>query len=402
MPYDYVAYTADKRFVRGTIDVVAEGLAEEALQRAGYRILSLKEAKPKRNAEELFPTFFGVKLAEVIAFSRQLATLIEFGISLTQALHLLEKQVAGSAVRRLVAGLAAELEGGSSFSQALYKYPHVFPNIYLQIASAGERGGNLESALRQAVDYLERGLAAKQKIKRAMVYPALVLTMAVGVVALLLTVALPPLLGLFQGLGAELPLATKLLIAITNFFTSYKFHLLGTLLALGILAIWYIRTQSGRMVFDRFILRIPAIGAITSQSNIALFSRTMSALLKSGVPLHQTMEIACQTTGNMVIGQALKDVQAGIVQGHSLSQLMGANKLFPSLLVEMTAVGEQTGTLDSIFGSIADFYDQEVSTKINVLISLLEPALTVFIGVVVGFIALSLIMPIYSIMGSIK
>ncbi|MBI2836560.1 MAG: type II secretion system F family protein [Chloroflexi bacterium] len=402
MPYDYIAYTGDKRLVKGTIDVVAEGMAEEALQRAGYRVLSLKEAKPKRKIEELFPTFFGVKPGAVIGFSRQLATLIEFGVSLTAALHLLEKQVTGGAVKRLIAALMSEIEEGSSLSQALYKYPHVFPNTYLHMVSAGERGGNLESALRQAVNYMEREQATKQKIRRAMIYPALVLTMAIGVVMLLITVALPPLLGLFQGLGAELPLPTKLLIAITNFFTSYKFHLLGAILAMGIVIGWYVRTQSGRTAFDSFVLRIPALGIIVSQSSMALFSRTMSALLKSGLPLHQTIEVACQTASNRVITQALRTVQAGLVQGQSLSQLMAANELFPSMLVEMTAVGEQTGTLDSIFGSIADFYDEEVSAKISMLVSLLEPALTVFIGVVVGFIALSLIMPIYSIMGSIK
>jgi len=401
MSYKYVAYTEDKRIVKGTVNVGAEGQAEEALKKVGYRVLSLKQVKPGLNLEQMFPTFFGVKPRDVIAFSRQLSTLIESGISLAIALRLLEEQVSSSAFRSVIAGLSKELQGGSSFSQALTKHPQVFPDTYRQIVGAGEHAGNLEIALRQAVSYMERGTAATQKVKRAMTYPAMVLLLAIGVVIIMMTFALPPLLGLFDALEAELPLTTKFLIALTGFLSGQKFYLLGAVLILTVLSLWYFRRPAGRFMLDKILLRVPIIGSMIIQSNMALFSRTMSVLLNVGLPLPQIMDIVCKTISNRIIGQALRDVQGELIRGNGLSQPMTTIKLFPRLLVQMVMVGEQTGTLDSNLTTLANFYEEEVNQRINALTSMLEPAMTVVVALVVAFIALSLIMPMYSIMGSI-
>ncbi|MDP2952037.1 MAG: type II secretion system F family protein [Chloroflexota bacterium] len=402
MPYHYVASTIDNRVVKGTISVSSESVAEETLERAGYRVLSLKPLRPKPNLEQLFPTFFGIKPDAVMGFSRHLATVLEAGIPLTTGLQLLQEQTPSAPMRRVIAGLIRELEGGSSFAQALAKYPHVFPDIYRHIVGAGERAGNLESALKQAVSYMGRGMAASQKAKMAMMYPAFLLIMAAGVVALLVVVALPPMLSLYAGLGAELPWTTRLLIAMGSFAVSYKIYLLGAGLALAVFIAWYLSRPAGRLMLDKGLLKLPVIGPLIIQSRMALFSRTVSVLLKSGLSLSQAMDIVYQTTGNRLLSQVLRDVQGSLAQGQRLSQAMAAHKLFPPILVQLVLVGEKTGTLDANLATLADFYDEEVNQKVNALISMVEPAMTAVIGLVVAFIALSFIMPIYSVMGSMK
>lgn len=402
MPYAYVAYSADKKIVKGTLNAIGENSAAEALERAGYRVLSLKQVRPSPSLEQLLPTLFGIKSRDMIAMSRQLATLIGSGIPLTTALQLLQEQVTSGPLRRVIAELLQDLQGGSSFSAALAKHPQVFPDIYRHIVGWGQEAGNLDVALRQAVNYMARGTAAMQKVQRAMVYPAMVLLLSVGVVSLLMIVALPPLVGMFTGLGVELPWTTRLLIASTHFTGRYKFYLLGTGLALAILIPLYLWRPAGRLMLDKLRLKAPVIRAIVIQSNMSLISRTMSVLLKSGLPLTGIMDILCQTTGNRVIRQALVEVREGLPQGRGLAHCMAAHPVFPRLMVQTVMVGEQTDSLDSSLTTLADFYEDELEQKLNGLVSLIEPAMTLFIGLVVAFIALSLVMPMYSILGAVK
>ena len=245
MAYKYTAYTMDKRVVQGTIQVTSESLAEGALYRAGYqRILSLQEAPPGLSLERLIPTLFGVKTQDVIDFSNQLATLIESGITLLTALQLLEGQTSKPALKRIIGALGDELQGGISLSEALSKYPQVFPRAQCQVIKASEQAGNLEVGLKQAASYMESQAATTQKIKRAMLYPAFVLLMAIGVSALLIMVALPPLVELFTSLGVELPLMTSLLINIAGFITNYKLYILGGLLILITVTVGLVRLPS--------------------------------------------------------------------------------------------------------------------------------------------------------------
>ena len=400
MAYKYRAYTTDKRIVQGTIDVVTESMAEGALYQAGYqRILSLKEVQPTElSLEKLIPTLFGIKTQEVIDFSRQLATLIESGISIHTALQLLEGQVSKAAFKKIIVGLIEEIRGGSSLSQALSKYPQVFSSAHCQVIKASEQSGNLEVGLRQVADYMERRAATTQKVTRAMAYPILILLMAIGVSALLITVALPPLVRLFTSLGTELPWMTRLLIAIADFLISYKFYLLGGLSALIILTIGYVRLPSGKLNMDRLILRAPIIGPINIERNMSRFCQTTSMLLKAGLRLPQIMEMVTQTVGNRIIRQSLRDVRDKLFQGQGLSQPMSEIDLFPRLLVEMVVVGEKTGTLDSTLATLADFYERRVDQRIDIFTSMIEPFLTIVIGLVVVFIALSMITPLYSIL----
>jgi len=402
MAYQYTAYTLDKRIMKGTIDATSESMAEEALYQAGYhRILSLKEVRPGLSIEKLMPTLFGVKTQDVIDFSHQLGTLIESGVTILTALQLLEGQASRAAFRRVIAGLIEELRGGSSFSQALSKYPQAFSYTYCQVVKAGEQAGNLEVGLRRVAGYMEKRMTMMKKMSRAMAYPAMVLVMAIGVFALLITVVLPPLIGLFTSLGAELPWTTRLLIAAADFFINYNLYLLGGAFTLVVSIIYYAKRPTGRLTMDRLMLKMPVIGPINIQRNMCHFCETTSMLMKAGLRLPQIMDIVIQTIGNRIVRQALGDVREKLVQGQGLSQPMAAINLFPRLLVEMVVVGEKTGNLDSTLATLAEYYEQRVDQKIDTLISMIEPALTVAIGLVVAFIALSMITPLYSILGAV-
>jgi len=401
MAYQFKAYTIDKRVVQGTIDAASESTAEEALYRAGYqRVLSLKQMRPGLSLERLLPTLFSVKTQDVIDFSRQLATLIESGITILTTLQLLEEQAFRPAFSKVIAGLVSELRGGSSLSQALSKYPQAFSYTYCQVVKAGEQAGNLEVGLRQIAGYMERQVATRKRIRGALTYPIAVLFMAIGVFVLLITVALPPLVGLFTALGTELPWMTRSLIAISNFLTNYKFYLLGGVAIVAISIIGYLRLPAGKLTMDRLMLKLPLIAPITVQRNVGHFCRTTSMLLKAGLLLPQTMSIVIQTIGNRIIRQTLKEVREKLLQGQGLSQPMAAIDLFPRLMVEMVSVGEKTGNLDSTLATLGDYYEQRVDQRVNTLISMIGPALTAGVGLIVAFIALSIITPLYSILGS--
>ena len=403
MPYKYKAYTIDKKVVQGRLDVATESLAEGALYRAGYqRIISLEEVPPPANIETLIPTLFGVKSQEVVDFSGQLATLIESGVSIITALNLLQGQAARPAMKRIIESLAEEIQGGNSLSQALGQYPQAFSDTYRQVIQASEQAGKLETGLRQAAGYMESQAATKQRIQRAMLYPAFVLLMAVGVTALLVLVALPPLVDLFNSLGAELPWMTQLLLGIADFLTTQKYYLLGAIILIIMSILLMARLPSGKLVIDRLMLKLPAIGPINVERHMHHFCQTTSMLLQAGLRLPQVLDITVQTTGNRVIRRAFGSVRDRLIQGEGLSSPMAESEIFSPLLVEMVVVGEKTGTMDTTLATLAGFYEKRVSRRIDTLIGMIEPALTLIIGLVVIFIALSMITPLYSILQTMR
>lgn len=402
MPYKYVAYDTNDNLVRGVIDVADQNLAEDALANAGYTLVSLTMMRPKLQLDRLFPSLYGIKQDDVINFSRQMATLIDAGLTIPSALQLLEKQTTKPTFQRVIAGLRDELEAGSSFSQALTKYPEAFPEVYCHIAEAGEQSGDLAEALKQAVEHLERSSAAIKKAKRAMVYPSFVLIVAAVVVVVLVTTVLPPLLDMFSNMNAKLPITTRMLMAITDFCSSHVLLIIGGLLILIVGVVVGLKRPAGQRFKDKMVLKLPIFGQIALMSNMALFSRTSATLMSAGVPLTRIMDIVHKTATNAIIRDALKDVQEGLVQGHGLSKPMAVNKVFPNLLVQMVTVGEQTGTLDTSLRNVANFYEIEVNHKVDAFTAVLEPMMTVVIALGVGFIALSVIMPMYSILGTFE
>jgi type IV pilus assembly protein PilC len=401
MAYKYKAYTSDKKVVQGTIEVASESLAEGALYNAGYQhILSLEEIRPGMSLKSLIPTLFGVKTQDAIDFSNQLASLIESGVPILTALKLLAGQASKSSLKYILNGLIEEIQVGNPFSQALSNHPQVFSNTYCQVIRASEQAGNLEFGLRQAASYMEKQATTARKIKHAMFYPAFVLLMAIGVTILLITVALPPLVDLFTSLSVELPRMTQLLISVSGFILDHFLYIIVGLLIVILISISLLRLPSVKLARDRLMLKIPLIGAINIERGVQHFCQTASMLLKAGLHLPQVMDIAIQTNKNQIIRQSFSDVKDKLVQGEGLAQPLAEVEFFPPLLAEMAVVGEKTGAIDSTFTTLADFYEQRVDRRIEVLISMMEPILTLIIGIVVIFIALSMITPLYSVLRS--
>lgn len=402
MAFKYAVYTNDKKIVRGTLDVVSEHLAESALYRAGYtRVIRLEEVKPRISVDNLLPSLFGVKTREVIDFATQMSTLIEAGIPLLKALELLAMQARRRSLKKIINSLASEVREGGSLSEALGHFPKVFPDTYQQLIKASEQAGILGKGLKNAAIITEKQLAAVQKVRRAMAYPAFVLVMAAAVSVLLITVALPPLTNLFKSLGAHLPLTTRTLIAVTSFVVNEKFYILAVIAALIIIFYIVSRVEPFKIARDNIILKMPQFGNITIERSMQNLCRTASMLLGAGLRLPLTMDIIIQSNSNRVIRHALEQVRDRLLQGEGLSQPMSEIPLFPTLLVEMTSVGEKSGAMDTTLAMLGDYYEQKVDHSIDVLISLIEPTLTVIVGVVVLVIALSVITPLYSILRSI-
>jgi type IV pilus assembly protein PilC len=399
MPYIYKAYTIDKKVVQGKIEVTSESLAEDALYNAGYqRIISLKEVPAGTSIKGSIPTLFGVKTQDVIDFSNQLATLLESGIAILVALQLLKGQASKASLKDVIAGLIEEIQAGASFSQALSHHPNVFPNTYVQVIRASEQAGSLELGLRQASSYLEKQAATAQKMRRAMFYPTFVLLMAVGVIIMLITVALPPLVDLFASFDVALPWTTQTLLSLSSFVLDNAKFIIGGIVVLIILMIGLLRLPPVKLFKDRMMLRIPLIGGIIIERGVQHFCQTASMLLKAGLPLTQVMDIAIETNKNPVMRQSLRDVRDKLVQGEGLSQPLSEVPLFPPLLGEMVLVGEKTGTMETTLSTLSDYYEQRVDRRIDVLTSMIEPLLTFSVGLVIIFVALSIITPLYSIL----
>lgn len=402
MSYRYVAFDSDGRRVEGQIEVGTEAAAEEALWEQGLTVAKLMPARPRQTLATLFPTFFGVKRRDLIIFSRQLATLLESGINILRALRLLTQQASRRAMREVLEEIVASLDRGQAFSAALAQHPLAFSELYARSIAVGERTGNLEDVLRQMATYLEKEQALLRKLRDALSYPLFVLVVAVGVVVLMLTVALPPMVDLFESFGAELPLPTRILIAASRFASAYGVYVLFGGLVLAALFAWWSGRPSGRRLRDATLLRMPVVGKVILQGQIARFARTTSTLIRAGLPLAEVMTLVIQTIDNVVVAEALERGRAALLAGQGLSGPLAAERLFPPLLAQMVRVGEETGTLEENLDTLVNFYEEEVDRSVQLLTAMAEPALTIVVAAVVGFIAVSMVMPMYSILSEIK
>jgi type IV pilus assembly protein PilC len=403
MPYKYTAYTADRKIIRGTIDVASESLAEGALYHAGARqVLSLEEVAAGQSLEKLIPSLFGVRSRDLIDFSGELATLVESGISIITALELLGGQAGKKSLKKTIAALVEEVQGGDPLSGAMDHHPQTFPETYRRVIKASEQAGNLEVGLRQAAGYIEKQDIARQKVLRAISYPAFVLLMAAGVSIMLITIALPPLVALFESLGADLPWMTRLLIGVTGFVLEQRFAIFAVLIGAVFAAVVLLRLPPVRLGRDRALLHLPVFRTIIVGRAMQQFCQTAAMLLRAGLHLPMIMDIVIDTSRNLVIRRAFGDVRDRLLQGEGLSRPMSQAGVFPPLLVEMVVIGEKTGALDNSLATLADYYEKKVDRNLDTLISLIEPALTVIVGGVVIFIALSMITPLYSILRSIN
>jgi type IV pilus assembly protein PilC len=398
MAYSYSVYTDDKKIVHGTIEAASEKTAEEALNQAGYHhILTIKEKNRGISFKKFLPSFSLISSQHIIDFTYQLAALVKAGVPIMSSLYLLEEQAPNNTLRKIVAGLADQLRDGYPLSQALARYPRTFSTTYCQMIKASEATGNLELALKRMAEYLEKEQASQKKAGRALIYPALVILMAIGAFSVLTIMVLPTLAKLFNSLGAELPAITRTLLATSSFFSHYGFLVVGVLVGLIILAYFLYRLPFGKEFFDTFVLKVPMFGRIVIQRNLGRFCLTSSMLLSAGLSVPIILDVATNTLNNTFVRRKLGEVRRSLLQGQSLSQSMEKNTVFPHLLVEMASVGEATGTLDSTFASLGEYYERRVEQLTHVLISMIEPALIFVVGAVVAFLALSMVTPLFSL-----
>jgi len=351
--------------------------------------------------EEAFPTFFKVKPRDVVIFSRQLATLLRSGISLLPALEILGGQVTTSrAFKKILETIVDDLRSGGSFTQAISKHPKVFSDIYCRTITVGEQTGNMEMVLNRMADYMEKQGETAAKIGKALTYPLMVLGMGGAVIVILMVVVMPQLMGMFTSMGVELPLPTRILIGASNILTTYPLYLLIAGAVLVAVALWLVKQPTGRRLLDRMRLSAPLIGLPTLLGELARFSRTMSVLIGAGLSLQEIMELMPQTSNNRIIRDALTHVKERLFLGEGLSEPMSRLDIFPPLLVQMVAVGEESNTLDFTLGVVADFYETTADEKTAAMVGMISPISTIGIGLLIGFIAISVLMPMYTLTGA--
>lgn len=402
MAFRYVAIAPDGEQIRGALDVPTEAQAERALWDADYRVISIRQERKLPGIEQVFPSLFAVKKRALITFSRQLATLLESGVPVMRSLELLEEQAASKPLATAIAGIAKSIRGGSTFASAIEQYPAVFPPLYARMVELGERTGHIEEMLRQLATYMEREEAVAKRVKGALAYPAFMIVLAIVVVGILVTTALPALVELFKEFDGGLPITTRILIGVTEFSKAFRMQILAGAAGVALAGTWLFSQPAGKRLIDRVLLTVPVFKAITINANAARFSRTLAILLRAGLPLTEIMDMVVKTTDNTILRRHVEDVRRQLMDGEGLSAPMTKAGCYPQLLVQMVAVGEETGTLDANLEITAEFYTKEVDEKVDALTAMMTPALTIVMGVIVGFIALSLIMPMYQLIGHVN
>jgi type IV pilus assembly protein PilC len=399
MNYAYLGYTEDRQIVKGRVSATDAQAAAEMLNNFGYRVVSLKPVSTFLSTSGGSFLKAKVKTSEMVTFSRQLALLLQSGVGIIQALELLSTQSTDKTLRRVLFEVINDIRSGKGLSTALAQHPNVFSTLYCKLISVGEQTGSLETVLRNLADYTERQAAAAAKIKQAMMYPIIVFCLAIAVATIMLTVLLPPLVDMFSRLGGTLPLPTRMLLSTMTFIQSYGLYLLVVIIALAIVGFLYFRTPNGRYNRDKMILRIPVIGRLGLVNELARACRSLSLLFKAGLPLPEVMVLTARATGNRVIARALGEVEQDMLRGQGLATPMSKRKVFLPLMVEMTKVGEETGNLDESLIVVAENYEIEADRRTQTLLGMIEPAMTIAMGLGVGFLALSIFLPIYGSLG---
>src|SRR5215475_2756384 len=372
------------------------------------QLLRRQQITPTRMSEKgkefNVPTFGGgVSAKELAVFTRQFSVMIDAGLPLVQCLEILATQQENKTFQKVLTGTRTAVEGGSTLSAAMKQYPKVFDPLYTNMVEAGETGGILDTILQRLSSYIEKNVKLQRAVKSALVYPVGVLTIAAGVITLLLWKVVPIFATLFAGLGVDLPLPTKIVIAMSHFVGS----IFGLLIFIGIIAsvlaikVWY-GTPAGRMAIDTIILKLPILGILMRKIGVARFTRTLGTLISSGVPILEGLDITAKTSGNAVIERALTQVRKSLEEGKSLTEPLKESEVFPGMVTQMIAVGEQTGAMDAMLQKIADFYEEEVDAAVKDLLTALEPIMIVFLGLVVGGVVISMYLPLFSLIGKLS
>jgi type IV pilus assembly protein PilC len=386
----------------GTIEGTSEKAVMEELRNRGLQVMRLDEKKSGMKMElRLLPK--RVKAQELTVMTRQLATMVSSGMTLLRAFYVLEDQVENEKLKDTLSGVREDIEAGLNFSDALERHPKVFGPLYVAMVRAGEMGGVLEQALDRTADQLEKDDSLRRQIKGAMMYPAVVLTFAGGVLVALLTFIVPVFVGIFKDFGGKLPLITQVTVNASSFMTSYWYLIIMGAVGFVVGFKKWKTSSWGRPQWDQFRLKIPVnIGKTVQKIALARWSRTFSSLYAAGVPIMQAIEVCGKTAGNTVVERAMDDVVANVKSGGSISAPLRDNPIFPGMVTQMIAVGEETGNLDTMLSKVADFYEDEVAAAVKAMTSILEPIMIVVVGAIVGFIVVAMYMPMFKVYDAIQ
>ena len=401
MDFAYTAYTEDRKLVRGKVSATTEEAASQLLSYGGYRVISLKAVRTLINKEKLLAGFTRVRPQEIVMFSRQLALLLEAGTDIVTSLDLLKDQVTSETLRNIVGEVASDIRGGSSLSAALSKHPQAFSEMYYRAIAAGEQGGNLEVVLRQMADYIEKAVITQKQIKGALTYPIIVVVGAIVVIAVLVTFVFPTFASLYTQFGAELPLTTRILIGLTEWSSRYGLYVLLTLLIVAVAIYLYIRTPVGRYRWDKMMLGFPVFGRIVHLGELSRACRTMAMLVRIGLPLPEVLAMTIHSSTNKIVAENLTGVQQELIKGEGLSRPMAKRELFLPLMTQMVRVGEETGNLETTLTTVADNFEMEGADKTKSAVGLIQPVVTILLGLVILFLVVSMFSAMYSIYGQL-
>ena len=406
MPETFQYKVKDKsgKLVQGSLEAENAQLVVSKLRSMGYVPIEIQQQGGSSLQRDLKIPFLTdrVKLKAVAVFSRQFATMINSGLSLLRSLYILAEQTESKVLAEIVNQVRMDVEKGSSLSQAMSKHPKAFGRLYVSMVRAGEIGGALDSVLMRLADTIEKQVELRRKVKSAMTYPLVVAILVLTIVTAMLLFVIPMFQNIYSQLGGTLPAPTQLLINISNICRKF-WYLIFLVEGGGAFAFRrWINSEEGRKQWDAIKLKVPVFGKLVRKTALARFSRTLSALVRSGVPILESLDIVAETAGNYVVAKAVRETQAAVKRGDPLSKKLEEHPVFPPMVVQMMAVGEETGALDEMLDKIADFYDQEVEATVDALTSLIEPLLIVVMGVCVGGMIISLYLPMFNIIKLIK
>lgn len=391
--FRYSAKDKNGSSVSGILDAGSDAEATEILHKKELIVISLREEKKKL----LKAKDRKVKLDDLVVFSRQLATLIDAGIPLVQALRILSEQIENKVLKNVVISIRQDIESGMSFYDAMARHPNIFSDFFINMARAGEASGMLNEVLDRIATYLEKSAALSRKVKSSLVYPAVVISMAIIITAVLLVKVVPTFKGIFDLLGGELPLPTRILIGVSDLLRQYFLLALGGLVVLGFIFQKYISTEKGRYLFDSQKLKMPILGPLFVKVAVAKFARTFATLTRSGVSVLNALDIVSKTSGNKVIEASVTGCRISVREGEPIAQPLSQGGIFPPMVCRMISVGEQTGQLEKMLSKIADFYEEQVDAAVGGLTSMIEPLVIAFLGIIIGGIVISLFLPIFQI-----
>jgi type IV pilus assembly protein PilC len=401
--FAYEGKTRQGETKKGTIEAPNQAVAMARLRQLQIVPKKVKE-KGKGMGKEISIPGLQQKVTEkdIVIFTRQFATMIDAGLPLVQCLEILGSQSANPTFKKVIFDVKETVEAGSTFADAIKRHPKVFDELYVNLIAAGEVGGILDTILNRLAMYIEKAMKLKKKVKGAMVYPGVIVTVAVGVVTILMVWVIPIFAQMFSDMGGTLPVPTQIVMGISDWLVSHLFYLAAGLVGFIVGFNAFYRWPKGRVVFDNFILKIPVIGDLIRKISVARFTRTLGTMISSGVPILEALNICAKTSGNRTVEAAIMKVRTSISEGKSIAQPLQETNVFPNMVVQMIGVGESTGALDTMLNKIADFYDDEVDAAVEALTALMEPALMVFLGIVIGGLVISMYLPIFTMAANIN